>query len=395
MSSTIGSERVPKFRSHSSEFGRAHYSWKINASLYRRALAAVRTLQEIDAPDIYQHAIAKDLVGIQASDIHLADKPIELLRPLFGNKNVAIEVWEFPEMSTRSHGGDPRLNQVGILQKFDHVWCGSTFTANTMQSYDINAIYLPPPVAHFVSEEQESLSNIPAVFLDSSSVGGEVVYHDLSEVLNSGKSIYLSVLAPYDRRKNLKNLIEGFLESAAQKDGILLIKLVIDNITTHVGNISELLKIEYGIDKSSEKVVFIGSYLSNEQMCALYKSCTFFVSAASAEGLNLPLIEAMTQGCPVIAPDNTAMHDYIAPNHAIVIESGRKPAVGPIHALHKFMDTTHFPATKAQVIDAFDRASSLRQADRTRLGKAGAQVVKSVFGLDAFKARLQEFERGL
>lgn len=394
LSNSIGQERVPKFQEQSVDFGRAHYSWKINADLYVRALAKLRDYKQFDAPDIYQHDIAKRLVGIEPADVHLANKPIESLRPLFGNKNVAIQVWEFPEMSTVSHGGDPRLNQVAVLKKFDCVWCGSSFTASTMRGYDINAIHLPPPVAHFVSGDRERLANIPAVRLDAGFAGAPV-YEDLESVLNSGNPVYLAVLAPYDRRKNLYNLLAGFLESRAKNGGVLIVKLILDNVTTTVANINELLNVEFGMTQASNNVVFVGSYLSQPQMTTLYKKCTFFVSAASAEGLNMPLIEAMAHGCAVIAPNNTAMKDYIFTDHAVVMESMAQPAEGPIHALHKVLPTTHFPPAKSHVTDAFNRATKLSRLETAKMGEAAAKFVKTLFGLSEFKARLEKFERGL
>ncbi len=394
LSSKIGTERLPKFKEGDSNFGRAHYSWKINANLYLRAIQALRQIKEIDAPDIYQHPIAREIAGIQDTDVHLADKPIESLRPLFGNKNVAIEVWEFPEVSTRSHCGDPRLNQVAMLRKFDAVWCGSSFTAETMRNHGINAIHLPPPVAHFVTKTEEELSNVPAVRLNS--VDQEnIIQEDILEIIEPDKHIYLCILAPYDRRKNLRNLIEGFLMSKAHRNSILLIKLILDNNTTTVANINQILRSEFGLKSKSSNVIFIGAYLSSEQMTSLYKRCSFFISAASAEGLNLPLIEAMAHERPVIAPNNTAMRDYIMSDHAVVLGFNQTKAAGPIHALHEYIQTTHFPPSAKQVAAGFDYSSQISNTEAAEIGRRGSAFVNDFFGLENFEARLNKFEQGI
>lgn len=392
LSNAIGSDRLPQFKEVNALFGQAHYSWKINANLYRRGLNEIRELKDIEAPDIYQDPIAKRVAGIDATDVHLADKPIESLRPLFGNKNVAIEVWEFPELSTQDYKGDPRNNQVAMLRKFDAVWCGSSFTAENMQANNINAIHLPPPVSHFVGNSHEGLEDVIAIRLNTENYSNPVV-EDLDQIISSNQKIFLCVLAPFDRRKNFKNLIQGFLASEASKNSILLVKLVIDNIGTTVRNINEILRVHYGLDAVSDKVVFIGKYLTEGQMATLYSRCSFFVSAASAEGLNLPLIEAMTYGRPVIAPNNTAMRDYISPDHAIVMRFGAAQANEPIHSLHEYMKTTHFPPSARQVKTAFTQASRLSRARSEELGARGSEFVKNFFGLSEFSKRVEKFER--
>lgn len=392
LSNAIGADRLPRFQEVSAVFGRAHYSWKINANLYRRGLQKIRLLKDIEAPDIYQDPIAKRVAGIEDTDVHLVDKPIEALRPLFGNKNVAIEVWEFPELSTQDFTGDPRNNQVAMLRKFDCVWCGSSFTTENMRRHGINAIHLPPPVAAFVDTATESLAGVPAVRLNTADFG-HAQFEDLEDIISRNKKIYLCVLAPYDRRKNVKNLIEGFLASRASHGSILIVKLILDNVVTTVGNINEILAVHYGLSATSDSVVFVGAYLGAEQMANLYNSCSFFVSAASAEGLNLPLIEAMTHGRPVIAPNNTAMKDYIAPDHALVMGYEEAEAVGPIHALHEHLKTTHFPPSARQVKTAFGKASKMPKAQAEAMGGRGAAFVGKFFGIKEFEGRLERFER--
>ncbi len=148
LSSAIGTGRIPKFQPNNLFFGRAHYSWTINAQLYFNGLRDIRDVKEVLAPDIYQCGVAEDLAGLPTNVTHLACKPIELLRPLFGRKNVAIIVWEFAEFSDKAINEDPRNNQLHMLRQMDEVWCGSTFTQKNLAGLGIRAHYLPPPVAH-------------------------------------------------------------------------------------------------------------------------------------------------------------------------------------------------------------------------------------------------------
>ena len=51
-------------------------------------------------------------------------------------------------------------------------------------------------------------------------------------------------------------------------------------------------------------VIFTG-YLPDEDLCALYSSCTAFVYPSIYEGFGLPPLEALACGAPVIASSDT------------------------------------------------------------------------------------------
>ncbi len=393
LSSAVGKQRIPTFGTSGLKFGQAHYSWTINAQLYLKGLQAIREAHSIIAPDIYQHKIACEVAGLSGDFIHLVDKPLELLRPMFGRKNVSIMVWEFAEFSNEAIDGDPRSNQVYMLRQMDDVWCGSSFTQRSLAAAGISARFLPPPVAHFVSNEKGSVNSVPFVTLNTESLFTEPSDNLESFIRDAPNDIvFLAILAPFDLRKNLKSLIEGFLASDASKSSILLIKLVIDNVGTTVANINGILNIHYDLNAESDNVVFCGAYLSDQQMNALYGLATFFISAASAEGLNLPLLEAMARGLPAISPDHTAMADYISDERAIVVPTKRRLTEGAIHAFGSHLKTTHYPATKAAIRKAFDAALALDESSRRLMGQRGADFVGRAYGLEEFERRVSEFE---
>ncbi len=395
LSSATGKQRLPNFKVGELAFGQAHYSWALNAQLYFSGLEAIREVGRITAPDIYQHEIAYRVAGLEANVIHLADKPLELLRPMFGRKNVSIMVWEFAEFCNESIGGDPRTNQIHMLQQMDDVWCGSSFTQRNLKAAGVTARFLPPPVAAFVSAETESIADIPYVTLNTDNFYSDYT-GTLGQVIDEigDRTIFLAILAPFDLRKNLPALIEGFLASAASKDAFLIVKLIVDNVGTSVHNINGILTRHYDMIATSDNVIFCGAYLTDGQLNSLYDRSSFFVTAASAEGLNLPLLEAMSRGIPAISPDHTAMGDYVSEERAIVVPAKRRPTQGVIHAFGADLKTTHYPPTKSAIRDAFDRAIALGKRSRKALGLRGARFVRKAYGLDEFEKRISEFESG-
>jgi hypothetical protein len=393
ISSAIGKHRLPHFEGGGVGFGQAHYSWSINAKLYLDGLREIREVESIDAPDIYQDRIAQAVARLKSDVIHLVDKPIEFLRPMFDRYNVSVMVWEFEEFSNTSVKGNPTLNQIHMLRQMDDIWCGSSFTQRSLAAYGVKARFLPPPVAHFITSQMASIDNIPYVPLNTEKFVVESP-DPLGDVIASlgEKILFLTILAPYDLRKNFKALIEGFRDSEASKTSILLVKLVIDNVHTTVGNINEIAKVHYGIDIQSDNILFIGDYLTDAQLNKLYSITSFYVTASSAEGLNLPLIESMGRGLPALSINRTAMEDYVNDENAIVISSSRVLTKGNMHALSGSLKTTHYPPTKKAMSQAFDRAARMTRNDREAMGAKGADTVHKIYGLDEFMARIEEFE---
>lgn len=394
LSSAIGQQRIPTFADRGrTGFGAAHYSWSIVAAMYRRGLAEIRRVAPIDAPDIYQHPIAMQTRGISAEAIHLASKPVELLRPLFGRTNVAIQLWEFAELSERAIEGEPRTNQVRMLKTMDAVWCASSFTQQSLAAYGINSFHLPPPVTYGREHRCEPIDQVAAVTLDSKLYAPSPMT-TLGELgIGSGdRDIYLAVLAPFDKRKNLRALLDGFLASKAARTGTLLIKLILDNVVTSLPNINHILADDFELEATSPAVVFCGEYLSTPQMNSLYDLAAFFVSSSAAEGLNLPLIESMARGVPAISSSRTAMNDYVSEERAIVLKAKRQPTMGDIHALGPDLKTTFYPPTSAAITAAFDHAAELGTEQRKALGAKGATFVNTAFGLELFEQRVTAFE---
>ena len=88
ISDAIGAERIPFVSQSPFSYGKAHYSWKIISKMYHDALIQSQfKVQKVTAPDVYQSSCAKRIFNISANDIHVAIKPSEFIRPMFGVKN--------------------------------------------------------------------------------------------------------------------------------------------------------------------------------------------------------------------------------------------------------------------------------------------------------------------
>ena len=100
------------------------------------------------------------------------------------------------------------------------------------------------------------------------------------------KDKFILAVSSIDPRKNLKRLIESFLELDYPDYSLVL-----------VGKKSAHFNIDL---KSSSNKVFFTGYLSDDELIYLYRNCEFFIYPSLYEGFGIPPLEAMRNRCPVI-----------------------------------------------------------------------------------------------
>ena len=216
----------------------------------------------------------------------------------------------------------------------------------------------------------------------------------LRRVVDGGGVVVLTVCNPYDRRKNLANLIEGFLLATADRDDVVLVvKLATSGIVeTPAGYLYHQLRLLFGRPHClfEEKVVLVGGYLEEEQMEALYAGADVYLCASVAEGQNLPLLEAMARGVAPVTVANTAMADYIDETVAVVIPERRFEGL-----LTQMAGDVARRRYGASFSDRFQIGRTLRQAlqlsnaARHALGQAARARVASMFSPEAVFPRIR------
>ncbi len=113
--------------------------------------------------------------------------------------------------------------------------------------------------------------------------------------------LFLSTIEP---RKNLVSLIDAYaqLPSALRKQYSLVVAGRTGwNCQAEIDKISQA-RTE-GLD-----VVHLG-YITDEARAALYQSATIYVSPSSYEGFGMPILEAMSYGCPCAISDIAVFHE--------------------------------------------------------------------------------------
>lgn len=130
----------------------------------------------------------------------------------------------------------------------------------------------------------------------------DVVYNACNAKSFSGinhaepKEKYALAVSSIDPRKNLDTLIQAF---AGDSIGC---KLYV------VGNYNKVFASGKLDMASSGNIVFLGR-VDDERLAELYAGAECFISSSLYEGFGLPLLEAMTSGCPVLCSDIPVYHE--------------------------------------------------------------------------------------
>ena len=389
ISSLLDEERMP-FQDLALVYGQAHYSWKLITKLYFEGLVrSGLSPKHIARPEIYQDSIARSVLGISSNDIHIAVKPVEHLRPFYGLKNLFVCGWEFPEFFSGNSDLSPFCNQLAVLDRADRILCWTDFTRDNLHAAGIKkAVTLPPPILPTTSRDKSKLFGMPSVFLNSANISGKSDVLTFGQAMSSRhKNILLAVLNPFDKRKQIDKLLEGARQArAAGSEFLLVVKLVINRKQTTINNINEILHNHYSYRERSDCVLFCSGDLDDQSMATLRGLSDFHLSASSAEGLNLPLVEAALQDIPIITTRNTAMASYLGPEDAVWIDCNPKTADKSMNAFAKYANFTHYLATPEAVGAAICAGLSLSVDERRALAKRGRDAVEARFGQSRFES---------
>ncbi|WP_084440275.1 glycosyltransferase [Acetobacter nitrogenifigens] len=163
--------------------------------------------------------------------------------------------------------------------------------------------------------------------------------------------VYLSILNPRDGRKNWQDLLTGFCWTFRDEpNATLVLKMSCPRELAPESEIKLFLR-EFSPMKC--QVVVLCGFLPDEMIHTLYRHATFYVNTSSGEGLCLPLVEAMSLGVPVIAPQHTAMADYISSNNAFILKSSLEQNVWP-HDPRDLYQTMRHRLDWGSLVDAFN-----------------------------------------
>jgi len=383
-------------------FGKAHYSYKIAATKFLRLLKSNNyDLHEIIRPEMYKHPISfKHIKNFDenGNNIHLIFKPIEHINPLKKAENIGVFAWEFDKINEEDINGNPFMNQKRMLNLLDEIWVPASYTRDVLKKHGFdNAFFIPAPIEEPKDlYEKESLfdliGDMISVKLHSAPVNEKPLIKvkeniDLSKI----NKTYFAILNPWDYRKNFPNLLKTFMEFASNhKDVLFIVKVIIDNKTTFLNNINEILYLNLGYkDLKSDNVILVSEYIPEKTLYSIMKKVDYYYNLSFAEGQFLPILESMVVGTVPISPDSTAMRDYITEDNALVIPSKLVKADPRSNAFFR-EDFMWYEPNLDEAVNQLEKSYRLSEEEYKNKSEKARAKVKEVYGPDVVLAKIKE-----
>ena len=363
------------------------------SALYQASLvAAGHAVQPVLRPEIYQTAVARQALGVADGDWHLAVKPIEHFRPFHGLPNVLVCNWPYPELSVSRLGPSPFSDQVRLLNQADAVACCTGFTAEALRAAGVQRVVVLPP-------------HVP---------GPAGIARKRPD-----EQVFLTV-ADIDRLpRQLGRTIEGFAQARALHGGLRLVVRLLgapprpaaalrsDVLQALEHRPTELVRPSGKDARHDEQPELPSDSLRSEQALALGESdgavsftaggretpADFFLCASAAEGLPVPLVQAMLAGVPLVTTMSSGIGSFLVPGSAVAIETLRAAAHPDDEPMARRMRLTVNPPTAQAVRDAVLAAASLDGPARANMAATCRHLADRHFGLAAFQSGLAQLDR--
>lgn len=142
------------------------------------------------------------------------------------------------------------------------------------------------------------------------------------QIVDFKKNRYLLYYGTFEPRKNLNNLVEGFIELQKENKIPSDFKLVLmggDGWGKIKNGVKNYVKENFPNQKKNNIVIF--DFLNDAYLIALIKNAYAFVYPSFYEGFGLPVLESMSLGTPVICSNTSSLPEvggktvlYIDPN---------------------------------------------------------------------------------
>ncbi len=136
--------------------------------------------------------------------------------------------------------------------------------------------------------------------------------------------VFLNIGVMWNERQGIDRLLKAFAILTEIYPHIRLILKGRDAIfpsKNSIQSVSKNILTDAEYERIKPKIGYIGNSLSAQEMAELYQAADCYVSPYSAEGFNLPVLEAIACGLPVICTDGGPTDDFIRSEFAWKIDS--------------------------------------------------------------------------
>ena len=187
----------------------------------------------------------------------------------------------------------------------------------------------------------------------------------VTNIKSKKKFKFLNVSIPH-YRKNISTLVDAYYsEFSFDEDVVLILKTSLSKpkYKFECDVMKEIVDVQNVRKHKGKKLPQIEIIQHRyDSMVPLYNSCDCLVSASSAEGFGLPLLEALAANIVVIAPDCTGQKDFLNVNNSLLVK------VKEINAGSKYQYWSATKGAKTFLPIVEDLSKNMRRAFESKEG---------------------------
>ena len=203
--------------------------------------------------------------------------------------------------------------------------------------------------------------------------------------------VYTALVEPADRKDCWKDIILAFCLALRREHNANLI-LVVER-TDLLTYINDLLELWCKLTAFDCRIIAVQGVLNTAERSALIEASSFIVNNASAESYCQSLMDFMSCGIPAIAPNHTAMKDYISSENAFVVESNSEPCSWPDDLEGRYNTLCYRPNWES-LLQAFENSFTVANKSPDTyeaMSKAAICAQKVYCSLDSTSSQLRDF----
>lgn len=210
--------------------------------------------------------------------------------------------------------------------------------------------------------------------------------------------VFLMVGKFETRKSSVETLIAflKFFEEHPLRDSVVLkLKWLTHGYARNLNDIKQTTNNLFKMyPRASKRVLFLDN--PREDIIRLYNEADCFLFPSRAEGVGLPLLEAMSCELPCITTSYTSLSTYANSKVAIVLpDRGQVPMEDPFYGIKSETWGTYGKIEIEDLMTAFDTFLSMSKTERLNLGKNARAFVELNFDNLAFGDRLITFLRSI
>ncbi len=401
--SAVGQEPAP------GSLGLAEYSYGFVLRAFAPLLEQIGSVHVVSDPLLEVDALHLEHLERGETSLFLSFAPPH--RTVLGLRcpTVPVIAWEFPTIPSAVWDEDRRHDWRWVLRQTGRAITLSGLAARAIKAGlgpDFPVVSIPAPVwdrqagpSPARPVDHAARLSLEGYVYDTQGrrFGTETAYSPpppaiaLADTAEIDGVVFTSVLAPKDGRKNWMDIVSAFLAGlGGAADATLVLKMVGADPGYWWWELQDILS---RAPPFVCRVVILQGFLGEQAFGELVSATHWVVNASKAEGLCLPLLEFMCAGRPAVAPNHTAMADYIDARGALVVQSDEEHCGWPQDPRNEMVTTRH-RVSWSSLRDRFAEAYAISKDDSDRYGalsRGAAEVMKAFCSDEAVAARLDSF----